>query len=318
MTNLEQILRENLNNTILHTDFLKISNKTKGKVRDIYDLGNELLIITTDRLSAFDVVLTSLPFKGQVLNRLSNFWFENTEHIIKNHILEKPDPNCILVSKTSVLPIEVIIRGFLTGSAYRDYQKGNSISGIKLPDNMKYNQKFDQPLFTPSTKEESGKHDLPISKEEIIAANLIPKPLLEELEEKALTLFNYGQKTAEAKGLIMVDTKYEFGLKNNELVLIDEIHTPDSSRYWFKDTYDELYAKGEEQRMFDKEYVRKWLIDNNYMGNGTPPAIPDQVRITAANKYIELFKAITDSDIITDNIQIENRIKNNLVKYNSK
>jgi phosphoribosylaminoimidazole-succinocarboxamide synthase len=266
---------------------------SKGKVRDIIDLGETLLITTTDRLSAFDRVLTTIPCKGQVLNELSLFWFQATEAIIKNHILEKISSRTVLVRKCKVLPVEVVVRGYLTGSAWRDYQQGKAISGIVLPPNMHFNEKFTQPLFTPTTKAERGMHDEPISSEEIVKQGIVKADLWQQVEEKALRLFQKGSEIAAHNGLILVDTKYEFGICGGELFIIDEMHTPDSSRYWYANTYEDLFRKGDKQRELDKEYVRQWLIERGYMGEGIPPPIPDDIRIETAFRYIKAYETIT-------------------------
>ncbi|MBN1797316.1 MAG: phosphoribosylaminoimidazolesuccinocarboxamide synthase [Spirochaetales bacterium] len=270
----------------------------KGKVRDILDFGSTMLICTTDRISAFDKVLGTIPCKGQVLNQISLYWFNQTADILKNHILEELSPRAVLVKKSTPLPVEVVVRGYLTGSAWRDYQKGNSISGIRLPSGMKFNQRFETPLLTPSTKAERGTHDLPISPAEIISSGIVERSVWEQVEEKALALFKKGTELAGAHGLILVDTKYEFGMNNGELILIDEIHTPDSSRYWYSNTYEQLFNKGEKQRKLDKEYLRQWLMEHNYMGDGEPPHIPDEIRIHVAWLYITAFETITGRTFI--------------------
>lgn len=266
---------------------------SRGKVRDVVDLGNELLIATTDRISAFDRVLSTIPCKGEVLNTLSLFWFGKTADIIPNHVVEEVSPRTVRAVKCRVLPVEIVVRGYLTGSAWRDYQKGTSVSGIALPQGMRCNQKFPEPLITPSTKEEKGKHDRPISREEIVSGAVVPRAMWERLEETALALFRRGTETAAARGLILVDTKYEFGLKDGTLRLVDEVHTPDSSRYWYADTYESRFCSGEKQRELDKEYLRQWLLERGFSGDGTPPAIPDDVRIETAWKYVTAWQTIT-------------------------
>jgi phosphoribosylaminoimidazole-succinocarboxamide synthase len=270
----------------------------KGKVRDIVDLGPNMLICTTDRISAFDRVLTTIPCKGQVLNQISLYWFRHTADILQNHILEELSPRTVLVKKCGVLPIEVVVRGYLTGSAWRDYQKQGFVSGIKLPAGMKSNQRFEEPLLTPSTKAERGTHDLPVSRQEIISRGLVEEHVWNMVEQKALELFARGTKLAAENGLILVDTKYEFGLYEDKLMLIDEIHTPDSSRYWYADTYRELFERGKKQRKLDKEYLRQWLMDRNYMGDGPVPQIPDNIRTHVAWLYITAFETITGKNFV--------------------
>ena len=271
----------------------RVSGVVRGKVRDMADLNGNLLIVTTDRISAFDKVLTTIPCKGEVLNQLSLFWFHKTSDIISNHVVHEVSGRSVLVRKCDVLPVEVVVRGYLTGSAWRDYHAGKAISGIQLPEGLRYNQKFDQPLITPSTKEERGEHDRPISRDEIIDQDLIPRELWERIEDATLKLYKRGRETALERGLVLVDTKYEFGMQEEELFLIDELHTPDSSRFWYADTYDELFAAGENQRELDKEYLRRWLMDRGYMGDGPPPDIPDDIRIEVALRYIQTYEMIT-------------------------
>jgi phosphoribosylaminoimidazole-succinocarboxamide synthase len=270
----------------------------RGKVREIFDLGDRLLILTTDRISAFDRVLAVIPCKGEVLNRMSLFWFDKTRDIIGNHLLEELSPRAVLVKKCRVLPVEVVVRGYLTGSAWRDYRSGNAVSGIRLPAGMKNNQKFDEPLLTPSTKEAHGTHDMPISGDEIVSRGLVEERLWRQVEETAKALFLRGTEIAARQGLILVDTKYEFGLLDGRLVLVDELHTPDSSRYWYADTYDALFAEGKDQRKVDKEYLRQWLMERGFMGDGEPPVIPDEVRLETAWRYIEAFQQITGTDFV--------------------
>jgi phosphoribosylaminoimidazole-succinocarboxamide synthase len=266
---------------------------TKGKVRDIIDIGNELLIVTSDRISAFDRVLTTIPFKGQVLNGLSNYWFHQTADIVPNHIRQRLTPRSVAVARCEVVPIEVVVRGYLTGSAWRDYEAGKAVSGIELPRGMRFNQRFEKPLLTPSTKAEHGDHDEPISPEEILRRKLVEPDLWKEIERTAFALFERGTKLAAERGLILVDTKYELGLLDGDLVLVDEVHTPDSSRYWFADTYEELFEAGEKQRKIDKEYLRQWLMEQGFMGDGEPPAIPDEIRANVAERYIQSFEVVT-------------------------
>ena len=281
-----------------------------GKVRDIFDKGDSLVISTSDRISAFDRVLSTIPYKGEVLNRLSLFWFDNTKDIVPNHISEKITARTVAVKKCEVLPVEVIVRGYLTGSAWRDYQDGSAVSGIELPPGMRMNQKFEKPLLTPSTKAEQGEHDMPISSEEIIRRGLVEEGLWRRVEEAAVALFNYGSRTLAAQGLILVDTKYEFGLLNGELVIVDEMHTPDSSRFWYADTYSELFEAGEKQRKIDKEYLRQWLMEEkNFMGQGESPSIPDEVRTEVSRRYIQAYEQITGTDFIPESLAPEAEIQ---------
>lgn len=268
----------------------------RGKVRDIADAGEEMVIVTTDRISAFDRVLTTIPCKGEVLNRISLHWFHRTRDIVANHVVEELSPRTVRVRKGRVLPVEVVVRGYLTGSAWRDYQAGRTVSGISLPAGMRFNQRFTEPIITPSTKEEHGEHDEPISAAEIVKHRIVDPDLWRSIEETAQALYARGSALLAEQGLILVDTKYEFGLVDGTLTLIDEIHTPDSSRFWFTDTYDELFRAGKPQRKIDKEYLRQWLMDRGFMGDGEIPEIPDEVRVEVAWRYIQAFQLVTGND----------------------
>jgi phosphoribosylaminoimidazole-succinocarboxamide synthase len=266
---------------------------TRGKVRDVVDLGTELLICTTDRISAFDRVLTTVPCKGEVLNTISLHWFKAVSDIIAHHVREEVSARTIRAAKCAVLPVEVVVRGYITGSAWRDYQNGLAVSGIALPKGMRFNQRFDVPLLTPSTKEQSGTHDRPVSREDILSEGLVKKTVWEQVEEASMALFRRGTEMAARRGLILVDTKYEFGLQGDRLLLVDEIHTPDSSRYWHADTYEQLFAEGAGQRELDKEYLRQWLLARGWKGDGLPPEIPGDVRVETARKYVQAWEVIT-------------------------
>ncbi len=265
----------------------------RGKVRDVVDVGTDLLISTTDRISAFDHVLTTVPCKGEILNTLALFWFRATEDIVAHHVREEISARTIRAAKCRVIPVEVVVRGYLTGSAWRDYQKGARISGIALPPGLRFNERFEKPLLTPSTKEGAGAHDRPISRDEIIDGRLVDKAIWEQIEETALALFRRGTEIARRQGLILVDTKYEFGFRDDRLMLVDELHTPDSSRYWHADTWEQLFARGAPQRELDKEYLRQWLLTRGWKGDGTPPRIPDEIRVQVGSKYIEAWETIT-------------------------
>jgi phosphoribosylaminoimidazole-succinocarboxamide synthase len=268
---------------------------TQGKVRDIAELGDRLFICTTDRVSAFDRVLTVIPCKGEVLNTVSLFWFGNTADIVPNHVVERLSARTISAIKCRVIPVEVVVRGYLTGSAWRDYQAGRMVSGIAFPPGMRMNSRFDTPLLTPSTKEEKGSHDRPISRSEILSSGIVPAKTWGRIEETALALFQRGTEIAARNGLILVDTKYEFGERDGKLYLIDEVHTPDCSRYWYADAYEELFSRGETQRELDKEYLRRWLLSKGFKGDGEPPEIPDDIRIEVAWRYITAWEKITGS-----------------------
>ena len=291
-SDIRSIIKEQINFTINDTSY-DIGKKYRGKVRDVYDLGDALLIITTDRISAFDRVLGTIPFKGEILNNLSMFWFKKTSDIMENHIIRQIHPNAVLVKKCKILPVEIIVRDYLTGSGWRDYSSTGVISGIKLPADLKKDTKFEKPILTPSTKAEVG-HDMPISIDEIIKTNLVPADTMKKVEDMAIKLFLRGQEISAKNNMILVDTKYEFGLlPDGQLILADEIHTSDSSRYWFLDTYEELFKSGKEQRMLDKEYLRKWLMDNNFKGDGEIPIIPLDIITGVVTRYVSAYETIT-------------------------
>jgi phosphoribosylaminoimidazole-succinocarboxamide synthase len=271
-------------------------------------------MITTDRVSAFDNVLGTIPFKGQVLSEIANFWFEKTQHIAPNHIISSPDPQVLIARKAETLPVEVIVRGYITGSLWREYQQGiNGQYGFMLPDGLKKDQLFETPILTPSTKAQYGLHDEPISRKDIVNG-LVDEEIYAQAEAYALKLFEAGQKWASKQGLILVDTKYEFGLVDNKLIVIDEIHTPDSSRYWIASKYEERFNAGENQKMLDKENIRQWLIERGFSGEGTPPPLTDEIRVTLAECYIELFNQLTGKVFIPAVGDVKSRIESNLEK----
>ena len=312
------ILKNQLKYTLNKTNF-NFGKKYEGKVRDNYILNGKRIIITTDRISAFDRVLCTIPFKGQVLNQTSAFWFDKTKNIIKNHIIDVPDPNTMVVNECELIPLEMVVRGYITGvtttSAWYNYERGiRSFCGNTLPEGLRKNQKFKQPIITPSTKAEHGLHDESISGEEIIKRGLVDEKTYRKMEKAAPALFEFGTKLVAKNNLILVDTKYEFGELNGKLVLIDEIHTPDSSRFWIKGTYEKLFSKGQEPQKLDKEYVRQWLADKGFIGEGKIPDIPDEVKIEAAKRYITAYEMITGKDFEAKNENILKRIEKNLKK----
>lgn len=250
-------------------DFPKQTSKYVGKVIDVYTIDDKYLVmVATDRISAFDVVLPKgIPYKGQVLNQIASKFLDDTSDIVKNWKIASPDPMVTVGYKCESLPVEMIVRGYLTGSSWRTYKSGqHEICGISIPDGMREHQKFDHPIITPTTKAEIGSHDQDISKEEILERGIIKEEIYNELEKITLALYQRGCEIAAKRGLILVDTKYEFGLKDGEIYLIDEIHTPDSSRYFYSDGYQERFDKGEPQRQLSKEFVREWLMANNFSG----------------------------------------------------
>ncbi len=297
-------LRQDLNR-YMESDFTSIDverlahlgDHRKGKVRDLFLGDKEILMVTTDRLSAFDVVLTSIPCKGAILNAIAVESFRRTEDIIENHLIDVPHPNVMRVRRAEPLPIEVIIRRYVTGSLWRDVEAGTAgVYEIDLPADIKKDQRLDELIITPSTKAEVGIHDEPISRRAIVEEGLVTKDLLDETCEIALQLFKRGEELAAESGLILVDTKYEFGVIDGKLVVIDEIHTADSSRYWVADEYQERFDAGQPQRMLDKENIRQWLIGEGYMGDGEPPEIPTDVRLDLAEKYAALHKKLLGAE----------------------
>ncbi len=273
----------------------------RGKVRDVLCKGERVLLVASDRISAFDRVLSSVPWKGEVLARISAWWFGQTADIMPNHML-KPDDcggldvlaatgRAVAARRCDMLPIELVVRGYLTGSAWRDYKAGRPVSGMSLPGGLRYNERFPAAIVTPSTKEASG-HDRPCSGQELIASGAVDADLWHEVERSALALFARGQEIAAARGLILVDTKYEFGLCGGRLLVADEMHTPDSSRYWYAEGYAERFAKSEQQRELDKETFRRWLVERGFSGDGPSPAIGDEARVATALRYFEAYEAL--------------------------
>ena len=271
-----------------------LGEKIEGKVRDIYQRAGQRILITTDRVSAFDRVLGLIPYKGQVLNQLSAWWFEQTADIVGNHVISIPDPNVTIAHEAKLLPVEVIVRGYITGvtktSLWYLYDQGHREPyGILLPEGLQKNDALPTPIITPTTKAEKGQHDERLTRAEILERRLVDPDLWIEVERAALAVFARGQEVASRAGLILVDTKYEFGLVDGRLVLIDEIHTPDSSRYWIADTYQ----PGSEPQNFDKEFLRKWFAAQGYRGDGPAPTMPDDFVAQVAARYITAYEKLT-------------------------
>ena len=273
----------------------------RGKVRDVVVGGSALLLVASDRISAYDKVLATVPLKGELLSRISAWWFARCGDIVPNHVLPGGDPASLgvgratLVRKVEMLPVEVVVRGFLSGSAWRDYRAGKRVSGIELPNGFSRDERLPDAIVTPTTKEKDG-HDRPISGAEIVASGLVAEDLWHEVEAAALALFRRGQELAARSGLVLVDTKYEFGLSDGALVLADEIHSPDSSRYWWADSYERLFSAGEGQRELDKEPFRRWLAERGYTGDGDVPEIPDSLRAETSWRYVQAYEAITGEE----------------------
>ena len=314
-----------MNNTLTRTDF-NFPGQTHvyhGKVRDVYSIGENLLVmIATDRISAFDVILPKgIPYKGQVLNQIASQFLDATSDILPNWKLASPDPMVTVGLRCEPFKVEMVIRGYLTGSAWREYKAGaRTLCGIALPEGMRENEKFSEPIITPTTKAEEG-HDENISKAEIIAQGLASREDYEQLEQYTQALFRRGTEIAAQKGLILVDTKYEFGKKEGKIYLIDEIHTPDSSRYFYADAYRERFEKGQEQKQLSKEFVRQWLMENGFQGKTGQP-VPEMTTAyceSVSERYIELYEKITGEKFIKSDLNnISERIKKNIEIYLTK
>ena len=303
-----------LAHTLPQIDLPQLGQLYRGKVRDNYSRGDQIVMITTDRVSAFDHVLGTIPFKGEVLSRLTLFWFDKVKDIAPTHLIASPDPSVMVVKRAKALPVELIIRGYITGSLWRDYQAGKAGAyEIAWPAGLRKDQRFERPIITPSTKAEYGKHDEAISEAEILRQKLVEPDVWREATAIAERLFARGQDWARERGLILVDTKYEMGIADGKLVVIDEIHTPDSSRYWVADGYEERFGRGAEQEMLDKENIRQWLIrEHGFSGHGKPPPLSDDVRVMLATKYIEAFERLTGERFESAVGSVEDRIRRNL------
>ena len=315
---INNLIREQLGKTLDRTDFASLGTKYEGKVRDCYTKGERRTIIVTDRISAFDVVLGTIPFKGQVLNQMAAYWFEVTAGLVPNHVVDVPDPSVMIAEECRLLPVEFVMRSYLTGvtstSIWLHYNAGARVfCGHALPDGMKKNQKLERPLLTPSTKAEKGAHDESVSREQILAMGLLSAKEFDEAAEMCAKLFAFGQQEAAKRGLILVDTKYEIGRRRDgSLCFIDEIHTPDSSRYWYAHDYQSRFDQGLEPRGLDKEYVRKSLVEQGYKGEGTPPVLSDELRSEAARRYIHLCELVTGRPFAPNSEEPLARIRRNL------
>ncbi len=311
-------------NTLMDTNFHFPGQKSvyKGKVREVYTLENDILVmIATDRLSAFDVVMPKgIPFKGQILNQIATKMMQATEDIVPNWLLATPDPNVAIGEACDPFKVEMVIRGYLSGHAAREYKAGKRmLCGEPMPEGMKENDKFPEPIITPATKAEKGDHDEDISKAELLERGIVSKKDYEVLERYTRALFQRGTEIAAMRGLILVDTKYEFGkTKEGEIVLIDEIHTPDSSRYFYAEGYEERQARGEAQKQLSKEFVRQWLISNGFQGleGQTVPEMSDDYIESVSERYIELYESITGENFLkADVYNLQERIGQNVSNY---
>ncbi len=309
-------------NAITNSSF-QFKGQTKvynGKVRDVYTLDNGLLVmVASDRISAFDHILPKgIPFKGQVLNQVATMFLEATRDIVPNWLIGTPDPSVAVGYACEPIRVEMVIRGYMSGHAAREYKAGKRmLCGVRMPEGMIENDKFPEPIITPATKADEG-HDEDISREDILAKGIVPEDVYVKLEEYTRALFQRGTEMAARQGLILVDTKYEFGIRNGEIMLIDEIHTPDSSRYFYADGYEERQAKGEPQKQLSKEFVRQWLIENGFQGleGQTMPDMPDEFVQTVTDRYIELYEKITGKPFEkSDTSNIEQRIQQNVDRF---
>ncbi len=314
-----ETLRAALDHPLASTDFAALGRKYEGKVRDNYTTSDgRRYIVVTDRISAFDRVLGTLPLKGQLLNHVAAWWFRRTAHVAPNHLLSVPDPNVLEARECAPLPVEMVVRAYLTGttstSIWVHYQRGvRSFCGHVLPDGLRQHQQLPEPLLTPSTKAAKGGHDVSASRAEILEATGMVSVDFDRAAEIAMALFEEGRRVCAERGLVLVDTKYEFGkTPSGEIVLIDEIHTPDSSRFWFASSYEERFSVGQAPESFDKEYVRRFLAERGFLGDGPIPAIPDDVKVEASRRYVEAIETITGDAFEPDLEEPLARIRRNL------
>ncbi|MFW5703753.1 MAG: phosphoribosylaminoimidazolesuccinocarboxamide synthase [Patescibacteria group bacterium] len=314
----KQHIKESIPFALTGIDIPGFTTKLQGKVRDIFIKNGMRILVTTDRQSAFDHILGNIPYKGSVLNKLSQFWFELTEHIVKNHMIAVPDPNVMVCHECQPIALEVVVRGYMTGvtktSLWHHYEQGErTIYGINFPDGMNKNQQLPQPVITPTNHEAATQgHDRIMTKQEILDQKIVSPELYEKIEHTALKLFEFGSSFCRQKGLILVDTKYEFGLLDGELILIDEIHTPDSSRFWKLESYEERINNKQEPENFDKEFLRLWYASRGFTGEGTPPPITEELIIALAERYIQVFETITGNNFVSYSYPITDRIVNNI------
>lgn len=317
----DALLKDHLAQTLEHTELEGLGERYEGKVRDNYSRGDKRFIVVTDRISAFDRILGTIPFKGQVLNRLAAWWFEKTKDVAKSHFVRVPDPNVLECVECKPLPVELVVRAYITGSTstsmWTHYSSSSThprtFCGHELPEGLKKNQRLEKPLLTPATKAPKGEHDVSASREEILAKGEISAADFDRAAEMAMKLFAAGQKLCAERGLILVDTKYEIGkTPSGEIVVIDEIHTPDSSRFWMANTYDERFAAELDPEPLDKDFVRRYYTALGYRGDGEAPPLPPEVRIGAAKRYVEAFERITGETFVPDTDPPLPRIAKNL------
>jgi phosphoribosylaminoimidazole-succinocarboxamide synthase len=312
------LLRDLCSRTLESTEFERLGTRIEGKVRDSYVRDGERTIVVTDRVSCFDVVVGTIPLKGQLLNQVAAFWFEKTRDVAPNHLISVPDPNVSIVRECRILPIEFVYRAYLTGvsstSIWTAYERGErEYCGHRLPEGLCKHARLPEPLLTPTTKAARGEHDELTSRAAILERGVVSEEVFDRAAKMAADLFAAGTRWAAERGLILVDTKYEIGVDpDGQLCVADEIHTPDSSRYWYADTYEQAIRQGRDPQALDKEYVRRWLVDQGYRGQGKPPMLPDDVRCEAARRYIEAYERVTGTDFVPDVNPPEPRIRANL------
>ena len=299
------LIKQQLEYALEGTNFDDQGELYKGKVRDNYINEETITMVTTDRISAFDRVLGTVPFKGQALTELADWWFGETADIVANHIIKRPHPNVWKVKRCEPIQVEMVVRGYLTGvtstSAWTAYQKGDrNFCGNELPDGMRKNEAFPEPIITPSTKAAQGEHDESVAPSELYKRGAVDPGLYKELARISMRLYERGVSRAADHGMIFVDTKYEFGISNGKIMLMDEVNTPDSSRYWMKEDYEERFEKGEEPRKLDKEYVRTWLSEQGFTGDGKPPKLTDEIRVEASARYMEVVEKFTGEPMQLD------------------
>lgn len=314
-------LHQALPHALDQVDLVGLGPKRQGKVRDIYRRGDHLILVTTDRLSAFDRILGLVPYKGQVLNQLAAYWFDHTSDIVLNHLIDLPDPNVAVARACTPLPVEVVVRGYITGVTstalwYRYSQGERNIYGLDFPDGLHKNDPLPAPIITPTTKASDGGHDERITSAEVVSHGLVDAKRWAEVCEAAIAVFQRGQALAQAAGLILVDTKYEFGVDpQGKLVLIDEVHTPDSSRFWRGDSYAQRHAAGEEPENFDKEFIRLYYAAHGYRGEGEPFSLPPDLAVQAAQRYITTYEAVSGSTFVPGELPAAPRIARNLAAW---
>jgi phosphoribosylaminoimidazole-succinocarboxamide synthase len=315
------LIEGQLAHTLDNVNLTLPGERSVGKVREAWARDGRRLIVTTDRVSAFDRVLTTIPFKGQVLNQLALFWFDRTRDLVPNHVLATPDPNAIVVQDLEPLKVEMVVRAYITGntstSAWTHYAKGlREFCGNHLPDGLRKDERLAEPIVTPSTKADQGEHDESVSPAEIVARGHLDQGTMDKLVEISLALFKRGAELSAQQGVILVDTKYEFGRdREGRVVLMDEIHTPDSSRFWYADSYQQLFESGEEQRRIDKDHLRTWLAAHGFKGDGPAPTVPHEVRCQVAEKYIEAFETITGEAFVAEPGDVLTRLQAGIRDY---